>query len=69
MSLTLGAHAQRRLRYLVRVSVCLSVCLSVYIRSCTTGYETELDRLLIIARVARCPSFSRNLMLNGTTDI
>ena len=42
--LTLGAHAQRGLRYLVRVLVCLSVplpvCLFVYIRSQTTGYET-----------------------------
>ena len=29
-SLTLGAHAQRGLRYCCCVSVCLSVCLSVY---------------------------------------
>ena len=28
--LTLGAHAQRGLQYLVRVCVCLSVCLSVH---------------------------------------
>ena len=33
--LTLGAHAQRGLQYLV----CLSVCLSVRASSRTTGYE------------------------------
>ena len=32
--LTLGAHAQRGLQYLV----CVSVCLSVYDYSRTTGY-------------------------------
>ena len=46
--LTLGAHAQRGLRYLVCVSVgrsvCLSVCLSVYICSRTTGYETAHEQ-------------------------
>ena len=30
--LTLGAHAQRGLQYLVRVSVCLSVCYHVFCR-------------------------------------
>ena len=37
--LTLGAHAQRELRYLVCVSVCLSVCVSVYAYSRTMGNE------------------------------
>ena len=38
--LTLGAHAQRGLRYLV----CLSVGLSVYNYSCTTGNEANSER-------------------------
>ena len=43
--LTLGAHAQRGLQYLVCVSV-LSVCLSVcvYDYSRTTGYEAAYER-------------------------
>ena len=39
-SLTLGAHAQRGLQYLV----CVSVCLSVYDYSRTTGYEAAYER-------------------------
>ena len=42
--LTLGAHAQRGLQYLVCVSVCLSVCLSVDDYSRTTGYEAAYER-------------------------
>ena len=40
MLLTLSEHAQRGLRYLVLVSVCLFVCLSVYNCSRTIGYKT-----------------------------
>ena len=40
--LTLGAHAQRGLPYLV--CVCVSVCLSVYDYSRTTGYEAAYER-------------------------
>ena len=42
--LTLGAHAQRGLQYLVCVSVCLFVCLSVDDYSRTTGYEAAYER-------------------------
>ena len=42
--LTLGAHAQRGLQYLVCVSVCLSVCLFVDDYSRTTGYEAAYER-------------------------
>ena len=48
MLLTLGAHAQRGLQYLVCVSVCLFVCLSVCLSvddySRTTGYEAAYER-------------------------
>ena len=44
VSLTLGAHAQRGLQYLVCVSVCLSVCLCVDDYSRTTGYEAAYER-------------------------
>ena len=40
--LTLGAHAQRRLQYMVSVSVCLCV----YYYSRTTGYEAAYERYL-----------------------
>ena len=43
-SLTLGAHAQRGLQYLVCVSVCLSVCLSVRLYSRTTGNDAVYER-------------------------
>ena len=39
MFLTLGAHAQRGLQYLVCPCVCLSVCLCVDAYSGTTDYE------------------------------
>ena len=42
--LTLGAHVQRGLQYLVCVSVCMSVCLFVYDYSCTTGYEAAYEQ-------------------------
>ena len=40
--LTLGAHAQRGLQYLVCVSVC--VCVYIYDYSRTTGYEAAYER-------------------------
>ena len=42
--LTLGAHAQRGLQYIVVLCVSLSVCLSVYDYSRTTGYEAAYER-------------------------
>ena len=42
-SLTLGAHAQRGLQYLVCVSVCLSVCLSVSILALQTTTQLMSD--------------------------
>ena len=50
--LTLGAHAQRRLHYIVLLCVCVCVCLSVYLSIClfvydysrTTGYEAAYER-------------------------
>ena len=44
--LTLGAHAQRGLRYLVcpSVCVCVCVCLSVYLNPRTTGNEVACER-------------------------
>jgi len=44
MSLTLGAHAQWGLLYLVCVSVCLSVCLSVSTYSRPTGTKPAHQR-------------------------
>ena len=51
--LTLGAHAQRGLRYLVCPSVCLSVCLSVrlfYLNSGTTGNKAARERYTRLQR-------------------
>ena len=46
--LTLGAHAQRGLQYIVVLCVCLYVCLCVcrpvYDYSRTTGYEAAYER-------------------------
>ena len=41
-SLTLGAHAQRGLRYLVCVSVCVCVCVYAYFSA--TGNEADDER-------------------------
>ena len=43
-SLTLSAHVQRGLQYLVCPSVCLSVCLCVYLYSRTTGNEVAREQ-------------------------
>ena len=47
--LTLGAHAQRGLRYLV----CVCVCLSVYLNSRTTGNEAARERYTRLQRSKR----------------
>ena len=44
ISLTLGAHAQRGLRYLLCVSVCLCVCLSVTALAATAFVSTCNER-------------------------
>ena len=41
--LTLGAHAQRGLRYLVCPSVCVCVCLSVYLNSRAAGNKAARE--------------------------
>ena len=43
-SLTLGAHAQRGLRYLVCVSVCVCVCVCVYAYFSAMGNEADSER-------------------------
>ena len=48
MSLTLGAHAQRGLQYLVCHSVCLSVCLSVTTFSPATRNKTAKKRYQLV---------------------
>ena len=42
--LTLGAHAQRGLRYLVCVSVCVCVCVCVYAYYSAIGNEADSER-------------------------
>ena len=42
--LTLGAHAQRGLRYLVCVSVCVCVCVCVYAYFSAMGNEADSER-------------------------
>ena len=54
--LTLGAHVQRGLRYLVCPSVCLCVCLSVclfYLNSGTTGNKSARERYTHLQRNKR----------------
>ena len=60
--LTLGAHAQRGLRYLVcpSVCVCVCVCLSVYLNSQTTRNEVARERYTRLQ--------SSNCSKNNVTD-
>ena len=58
--LTLGAHAQRGLRYLVCVSVCVCVCVCVcvYAYFSDTGYEADSERY----KRLQCYKRSKNKM-------